>query len=90
MSEMRVTPRLHSVDPLLLGQIRPAGWLRQQLRIQADGLSGQLDKFWSDVARSRWIGGDAEGWERGRYWLAGMVPLAFLLQDERLQAKVRH
>jgi DUF1680 family protein len=76
--------------PLPLGQVRPAGWLLAQLRTQADGLAGHLDEFWPDVARSGWIGGDAEGWERGPYWLDGLVPLAYLLDDERLKAKVRH
>ncbi|HET7648152.1 MAG TPA: beta-L-arabinofuranosidase domain-containing protein [Gaiellaceae bacterium] len=68
--------------------MRPAGWLADQLRVQAAGLSGHLDEFWPDVAESGWIGGDAEGWERGPYWLDGVVPLAFLLDDESLQAKV--
>jgi DUF1680 family protein len=75
--------------PLSLGSVKPRGWLREQLRIQADGLSGHLDEFWPDVAESRWIGGSAEGWERGPYWLDGVVPLAVLLEDERLKSKVR-
>ena len=79
-----------ALTPLPLGEIRPAGWLLDQLTIQADGLTGHLDEFWPDVAHSGWIGGDAEGWERGPYWLDGVVPLAFLLDDDRLQAKVRH
>ncbi len=73
--------------PLPLGAIRPRGWLLRQLEIQAGGLSGHLDEFWPDVARSAWIGGDRDGWERGPYWLDGLVPLAFLLGDERLIAK---
>jgi hypothetical protein len=76
-------------QPLPLGSIRPTGWLRNQLGIQADGLSGHLDEFWPDVAESGWIGGAAEGWERGPYWLDGIVPLAFLLDDERLKGKVQ-
>ena len=75
-------------QPLPLGSIRPTGWLAGQLRIQADGLSGHLDEFWPDVAFSGWIGGDAEGWERGPYWLDGMIPLASLLHEVRLQDKV--
>ncbi|HEU5102139.1 MAG TPA: beta-L-arabinofuranosidase domain-containing protein [Roseiflexaceae bacterium] len=82
--------RPQALAPLPLGQIRPAGWLREQLRIQADGLSGHLDEFWPDIANSRWIGGDAEGWERGPYWLDGIVPLAYLLDDARLKAKAQH
>ena len=77
-----------ALQPLPLGSIRPAGWLRNQLRIQADGLSGHLDEFWPDIADSGWLGGKAEGWERMPYWLDGFVPLAFLLDDEVLKAKV--
>ena len=47
------------------------------------GLTGHLDEFWPDVARSQWIGGNAEGWERGPYWLDGLIPLAVLLDDAR-------
>jgi hypothetical protein len=71
-----------------LGALRPAGWLRRQLEIQAQGLCGHLDEFWPDVRDSGWIGGEAEGWERAPYWLDGLIPLAFLLEDERLIAKV--
>jgi hypothetical protein len=75
--------------PLPLGRVRPAGWLLRQLRIQADGLSGHLDEFWPDLAESGWIGGTAEGWERGPYWLDGVVPLALLLDDRRLKCKLQ-
>ncbi len=77
-----------ALEPLPLGTIRPEGWLARQLGIQADGLSGHLDEFWPDVAQSGWIGGPAEGWERGPYWLDGVTPLAYLLGDPRLIAKV--
>jgi uncharacterized protein len=74
--------------PLPLGQVRPAGWLARQLRIQADGLSGHLDRFWPDVAQSKWFGGTAEGWERAPYWLDGTIPLAWLLDDEPLKTRI--
>lgn len=89
---MTATPpalRPNTFNPLPLGHVRPTGWLLAQLRLQADGLSGYLDEIWPDVADSAWIGGAAEGWERGPYWLDGFVPLAFLLGDERLIAKAR-
>lgn len=76
-----------ALEPLPLGQLRPAGWLLNQLKIQAAGLTGSLDDIWPDVADSQWIGGTAEGWERGPYWLDGLVPLAFLLDDESLKAR---
>lgn len=74
--------------PLPIGAIRPSGWLRRQLRIQADGLSGHLDEFWPDVANSKWFGGDAEGWERAPYWLDGAIPLAWLLDDAPMKARI--
>ena len=78
-----------ALRPLPLGTIRPEGWLGRQLRIQAEGLSGHLDEFWPDVAQSQWFGGQAEGWERAPYWLDGMIPLAWLLGDPDLKAKVK-
>ena len=45
-------------------EIKAAGWLRNQLEIQAKGLSGNLDKMWNSVKESSWIGGNDEGWER--------------------------
>jgi hypothetical protein len=74
-------------EPLPLGSIRPRGWLAAQLRVQADGLSGHLDEIWPDVRDSAWIGGDAEGWERGPYWLDGVIPLAAALYDRELGAR---
>jgi len=70
-------------------ELKPAGWLRRQLEIQADGLSGNLDKVWRDVRDSKWIGGDAEGWERVPYWLDGFIPLAYLLRDEDKIARAK-
>jgi DUF1680 family protein len=77
-------------DPLPLGSVRPRGWLARQLRIQADGLSGHLDEFWPDAGpNSGWLGGTGESWERGPYFLDGLVPLAYLIEDQRLIDKAR-
>ena len=75
------------MNTILYRNIKPEGWLRRQLEIQAAGLSGNLDKIWPDVRDSAWIGGDREGWERVPYWLDGFIPLAHLLQDEDLIAR---
>ncbi len=75
------------LTPVPLPAIKPLGWLRTQLRIQADSLTGHLDEFWPDVAESKWFGGQAEGWERAPYWLDGLIPLAWLLEDKQLQDK---
>jgi hypothetical protein len=76
--------------PLPLGAITPSGWLRRQLQVQADGLGGHLDEVWPDVGpTSGWLGGAGESWERGPYFLDGLVPLAHLLNDPRLKAKAQ-
>ncbi|HVZ81087.1 MAG TPA: hypothetical protein VHE12_09900 [bacterium] len=77
-----------AMEPLPLGAIKPKGWILDQLKLQAAGLSGHLDEFWPDVAKSGWFGGDGEGWERAPYWLDGAIPLAYLTGDPKLIAKV--
>lgn len=73
---------------LPLTAVKPRGWLRRQLEIQAAGLSGHLDEFWPSVGPdSGWLGGTGESWERGPYFMDGLVPLAFLLEDPKLIAK---
>jgi len=76
--------------PLPLGAVRPIGWLRAQLDIQAHGLGGHLDETWADVGpNSGWLGGTGESWERGPYFLDGLTPLAYLLDDARLKVKAQ-
>jgi hypothetical protein len=74
--------------PLPLGAVCPRGWLLDQLRIQAEGLTGHLDEFWPDVGNDcGWLGGPGDGWERAPYYLDGLLPLAYLLDDPRLIVK---
>lgn len=71
---------------LPLGAIKPEGWLLDQLRTQAEGLSGKLYKIWDDVnEKSAWLGGEGDGWERAPYYLDGLIPLAWELDDEELK-----
>lgn len=70
-------------------EIKPTGWLKKQLEIQANGLCGNLDKVWPDVRDSAWIGGDREGWERVPYWLDGFIPLAYLLGNEDMISRAK-
>ena len=70
-------------------EIKPRGWLKTELEIQASGLCGNLDKVWRDVRDSAWIGGDSDGWERVPYWLDGFIPLAYLLEDEDMISRAK-
>lgn len=75
---------------LPLGAVQPKGWLHEQLRLMADGMTGHLDEVWDNVGPDNgWLGGSGDMWERGPYWLDGLLPLAYILQDARLVAKAR-
>jgi DUF1680 family protein len=94
-SPTKVVPNRAPLQPnaynlLPLGSIEPRGWLRNQLQIQASGLTGHLDEFWKDVGNnSGWLGGTGESWERGPYYLDGLLPLAYELNDPRLIEKAK-
>ena len=92
------TPYVFSRAPLApvpyatlpLGAVKPEGWLRDQLERMANGMTGHLDEWYPTVGASNgWLGGDGDVWERGPYWLDGLVPLAYLLDDQRLKDKAR-
>ena len=76
---------------LPLGAVRPAGWLEVQLKKQAEGMTGHLDEIVPNIMgdRNGWLGGDGDKWERGPYWIDGLVPLAYILDDETLKAKAQ-
>lgn len=74
------------LKPYTTNEIRPTGWLKTQLEIQAEGLSGHLHEVWPDIRDSQWIGGKCDGWERVPYWLDGFIPLAYLLDRDDLKS----
>jgi uncharacterized protein len=76
-------------EALPLGATKPKGWLLHQLQIMRDGTTGHLDEVYGKVKRDNgWLGGQGDGWEETPYWLDGATPLAYLLDDKVLQAKV--
>lgn len=73
---------------LPLGSIRPKSWLESQLRLLSWGITGHLDEIWPDVGSdSGWLGGAGDSWERGPYYCDGLIPLAYILNDEALIKK---
>jgi DUF1680 family protein len=76
---------------LPLGAVKPKGWLYDQLLLMKNGMAGKLDELYPAVLgkRNGWLGGDGDVWERGPYWLDGLVPLAYILGDKDLIAKTK-
>ena len=76
---------------LPLGAIKAEGWMQEQLLRMKNGMTGNLDRIYEPVMGSRngWLGGDGDVWERGPYWIDGLLPLAYILNDEELIAKVK-
>lgn len=76
---------------LPVGAIHADGWLKEQLIRMKEGMTGELDHIYEHVMgdRNGWLGGDGDVWERGPYWIDGLLPLAYLLNDEALIEKVK-
>ncbi|KAA6336127.1 hypothetical protein EZS27_015703 [termite gut metagenome] len=76
---------------LPIGTIQPAGWLEEQMNRMRTGMTGNLDRIYEKVVgpRNGWLGGDGDVWERGPYWIDGLLPLAYILNDKALIEKVQ-
>lgn len=75
------------------GHVKPLGWIKDQLLLEADGFAGHMYDFYYVVTNSTWLGGDFEYnelHEGAPYWYNGLVPLAYVLDDERLKGQVNH
>jgi hypothetical protein len=79
---------------LPIGSISPRGWLRHQLELERDGLTGHLESIspWLDFAKSAWTdpqGRGSFGWEEMPYWLKGYGDLGYVLQDKGIVAEAK-
>ncbi|MGA2865709.1 MAG: beta-L-arabinofuranosidase domain-containing protein [Verrucomicrobiota bacterium] len=74
---------------LPIGSITPKGWLRCQLQLEADGMTGHLEEIspWCKFNDSAWASPTGQGkfgWEELPYWLKGYGDLGYVLNDQRI------
>ncbi|MCX5676781.1 MAG: glycoside hydrolase family 127 protein [Planctomycetota bacterium] len=79
---------------LPIGAIKPKGWLRRSLEIEADGMTGHLTEIsrFCKAEDNAWLSPEGKGhspWEELPYWLKGFGDLGYVLGDERLSAESR-
>ncbi|MGE5610344.1 MAG: beta-L-arabinofuranosidase domain-containing protein [Bacillota bacterium] len=76
---------------LPIGSITPKGWLRNQLELEKNGMSGRLPEIskWCNFEGNAWVDPKGEGhsgWEEMPYWLKGYGDLAYVLKDPQMMA----
>ncbi|MBU1145378.1 MAG: glycoside hydrolase family 127 protein [Firmicutes bacterium] len=70
---------------LKLNNINLSGIHLDILKIQSEGLTKHIGSVFEDLSdHSAWLGGTGESWERGPYYVDGLIPLAYLLKDQNL------
>jgi len=79
---------------LPIGSIKPEGWLRRQLELQADGFSGHLAEISHFLKKegNAWLAADGQGhspWEELPYWLKGFGDTGYILGDKRIIDEAR-
>src|ERR1700675_4688336 len=86
-----------AANPLVklpIGSIVPRGWLRDQLELEAQGLTGRLMEVspWCRFEQNAWTdpeGKGHSGWEEMPYWLKGYGDLGYVLRDEAIIKEAR-
>ena len=79
---------------LPIGSITPRGWVRNELLLEANGMTGHLEEIsaWCDFKKSAWADPNAtakEGWEELPYWLKGYGDLGYVLKNQKIIAEAK-
>lgn len=74
---------------LPIGSIKPRGWVRKQLELEANGFTGHLEEISEFLKHDNnaWLsptGEGVHGWEEVPYWLKGCGDLGYVLGDKRI------
>ncbi len=68
---------------------KPGGWLKKQLELQRDGLTGHLGEIsiWLSKTDNAWLNKEGigkHGWEELPYWLKGYANIGYMLEDKQM------
>ena len=79
---------------LPIGSITPKGWVRHQLELEAQGMTGHLQEIskWCKFEDNAWSdpqGKGQSGWEELPYWLKGYGDLGYVLGDQEIIKSAR-
>jgi hypothetical protein len=74
---------------LPVGAIKPQGWVRKQLELEAEGFTGHLLEISRFLKKENnaWLSATGQGhspWEELPYWLKGYSNLGYVLSDKRI------
>ncbi len=76
------------------GSVRAQGWLKGQLDLMAEGMSGKLTEIspWCKFENNAWVnpkGAGQSGWEELPYWLKGFTSLGYVLDNKTIITEAR-
>jgi hypothetical protein len=78
---------------LPIGAITPKGWLRGQLDLMRNGMTGHLEEIspWCNFETSAWKDPKhgKNGWEEMPYWLKGYADLGYVTGDQTIIAHAK-
>jgi hypothetical protein len=90
--------KLSKFVQLPVGAVKPEGWLKKQLQLWRDGITGHLQEYRSDIFSSVWDNrkfrienlkltrGTWWAFEHQAYWADGLFQLAYILDDPKLKS----
>ena len=73
---------------------QPGGWLKKQLELQRDGLTGHLGEIsiWLSKTDNAWMnkeGAGKFGWEELPYWLKGYANIGYMLRNKEMISEAK-
>lgn len=80
----------NTLSPLPLGSIRPEGWLLEEMRMQAKGVTADFAAACPELTESgEWRRAEDGDLTRSIYYLEGIIYLGWALEDETLKKRAR-